>query len=134
MAADLPENYAKHPDALAFIKRVPVDWERTRVIDGSIGEYAVVARQRRGGQDWWIGGVTDAARRTVEIDLSFLPKGRRYTAEIWRDGPGGGIEGNRFAMVRETGEVTGGETLSVVMEPGGGFGIALIPRAERRRR
>lgn len=134
MAADLPENYAKHPDALAFIKRVPLDWERTRVLDGRIGEYAVVARQRRGGQDWWLGGVTDAARRTVEIDLSFLPKGRRYIAEVWRDGPGGGIEGDRFAMVRETREVTGGETLSVVMEPGGGFGIALTPRDGRRRR
>lgn len=53
----------------------------------------MVARQRRGEQDWWIGGVTDAARRTVAVDLSFLPKGKRYSAEIWRDGPGGGIEG-----------------------------------------
>jgi len=125
MAADLPENYLKHPDALAFIERVPVDWERTRVLAGDIGEYAVVARQRRGGSDWWIGGVTDARRREVTIDLSFLQRGRSYTAEIWRDGPGGGIDGDRFAMARETRTVTAGDALSMVMESGGGFGISL---------
>ena len=127
MAADLPENYAKHPDALAFIEQVPVDWERTRVLAGDIGEFAVVARQRRGGEDCWIGGVTDHVRREVPIDLSFLPEGKRYTAEIWRDGEGGGIEGNRFAMVRETREVRGGDTLTLTMEPGGGFGMSLRP-------
>ena len=127
MAADLPENYAKHPDALAFIEQVPVDWERTRVLAGDSGEFAVVARQRRGGVDCWIGGVTDHVRREVPIDLSFLPGGKRYTAEIWRDGEGGGIEGNRFAMVRETREVRGGDTLTLTMEPGGGFGMSLRP-------
>ena len=128
MAADLPENYARHPDALAFIEQVPVDWERTRVLAGDIGEFAVVARQRRGGEDWWIGGVTNHERREVPIDLSFLPEGKRYTAEIWRDGEGGGIEGNRFAMVRETREVRGGDTLTLAMEAGGGFALSLRSR------
>ena len=127
MAADLPENYAKHPDALAFIKKVPVDWEQSRVLSGEIGEYAVVARQRRGGRDWWIGGVTDGRQREATIDLSFLPEGARYTAEIWRDGPGGGIGGDRFAMVRESREVRAGDTLTIKMEAGGGFGIGLMP-------
>lgn len=128
MAADLPENYARHPDALAFIEQVPVDWERTRVLAGDIGEFAVVARQRRGGEDWWIGGVTNHERREVPIDLSFLPEGKRYTAEIWRDGEAGGIEGNRFAMVRETREVRGGDTLTLAMEAGGGFALSLRSR------
>ena len=127
MAADLPENYRKHPDALAFIKQVPVDWEQTRVLSGQIGEFAVVARQRRGGKDWWVGGVTDGEQREAVIDLSFLDPGKTYTAEIWRDGPGGGIKGNRFAMVREKRKVKAGDTLSVVMEPGGGFGMSLRP-------
>ena len=51
MAADLPENYAKRPDAFQFIKDVPVDWERSRTIAGAIGDYTVVARQERGGRD-----------------------------------------------------------------------------------
>ncbi len=127
MAADLPENYLKQPDAFEFIKRVPVDWEQTRVLEGRIGEYAIVARQRRGGNDWWIGGVTNSKRREVAIDLAFIDPGARYTAEIWRDGPGGGIEGDRFAMVRETREVTSASKLSVMMEAGGGFAISLRP-------
>lgn len=128
MAADLPENYRAHPGALAFIERVPVDWEKTRVLSGEIGEFAVVARQRRGGSDWWLGGVTDDTRREASIDLSFLTPGRSYEAEFWRDGPGGGIDGDRFAMVRERRRVTSADTISMVMEAGGGFGIALTPR------
>lgn len=127
MAADLPENYLKHPNALAFIKQVPVDWEQSRVLSGQIGEFAVVARQRRGGKDWWVGGVTDGLQREALIDLSFLDSNKAYTAEIWRDGPGGGINGDRFAMVREKRQVTSADTLTVVMEPGGGLGISLRP-------
>ena len=127
MAADLPENYAKAPDALAFIEQVPVDWERTKVLSGEVGQFGVVARQRRGGADWWVGGVTDGTAREVELDLTFLNPGRRYTAEIWRDGENGGIEGDRFAMVRETRTVTGGEALRVLMQAGGGFAMSLKP-------
>ena len=42
MAADLPENY-EHQPAFQFIKDVAVDWDTTRVIDGRIGDYVVVA-------------------------------------------------------------------------------------------
>jgi len=127
MAADLPENYRKQPDALAFIEQVPVDWERTRVLEGEIGEFAVVARQRRGGSDWWIGGVTDNSRREVAVDLAFLADGKAYAVEIWRDGPGGGIDGDRLAIVRETRTVTSRDTLALVMEGGGGFAMSLTP-------
>lgn len=137
MAADLPENYAKAPDALAFIEQVPVDWERTKVLAGEVGQYAVIARQRRGGNDWWVGGVTDGDARIVDIDLSFLDPDKRYVAEIWRDGQGGGIDGNRFAMERETRNIpalvrsSGGakvvRSLTIRMEAGGGFAISLRP-------
>ncbi len=127
MAADLPENYARRPDALAFIEQVPVDWEETRVLEGAIGEYAVVARQRRGGPDWWVGGVTDDTRRSVTLDLSFLPAGQRFVAEIWRDGEDGGIGGDRFAMVRESRTVRAGDAVTLTMEPGGGFALSLRP-------
>ena len=45
MAADLPENYEEQP-AFQFIRDVAVDWDTTRVIDGRIGDYVVVARRR----------------------------------------------------------------------------------------
>ena len=137
MAADLPENYAKAPDALAFIEQVPVDWERTKVLSGEVGQYAVIARQRRGGDDWWVGGVTDGDARIVDIDLAFLDPDTRYVAEIWRDGEDGGIDGDRFALVRETRNIPplvrseGGakvvRSLQIRMEAGGGFALSLRP-------
>src|SRR6478735_7309685 len=41
MAADLPENYDKHPEAFQFIKDVPTDWETSRTLDARIGDYIV---------------------------------------------------------------------------------------------
>ncbi|WP_137681721.1 glycoside hydrolase family 97 protein [Aurantiacibacter suaedae] len=136
MAADLPENYRAAPDALAFIEQVPVDWERTKVLAGEVGQYAVVARQRRGGDDWWIGGVTDGEARTVTIQLDFLDPNKSYVAEIWRDGENGGIDGNRFAMVREKLKspaapeepgYTSSGSITVQMQAGGGFAMSLRP-------
>ena len=47
MAADLPENYEGKP-AFQFIRDVAVDWDTTRVLDGKIGDYVIVARRKRG--------------------------------------------------------------------------------------
>lgn len=127
MAADLPENYARAPDALDFIKQVPVDWERTQVLLGEVGEYAVVARQNRERGDWWVGGVTDNKAREVTFELSFLEPDKTYRAEIWRDGAGGGIDGHRFAMIREVREVRPSQALTLRMEAGGGFAMSLLP-------
>ncbi|NNG16575.1 MAG: glycoside hydrolase family 97 protein, partial [Gemmatimonadales bacterium] len=87
MAADLPENYEGQP-AFQFIRDVPVDWERTVVLEGEIGDYVVVARQERGGggTDWFLGAITDEETRTFEIPLSFLSEGQSYVAEIYADG------------------------------------------------
>jgi len=127
MAADLPEHYDAHPEAFAFIKAVPADWEVTRVLGGEIGDYAVFARQRRGGQDWYLGGVTDEQARDFIIDFAFLPQGKSYRAKIWRDGTGGGIGGDRFAMTVETKTVTAATKWPVRMEAGGGFAMTLVP-------
>ncbi|MBU0825501.1 MAG: glycoside hydrolase family 97 protein [Alphaproteobacteria bacterium] len=127
MAADLPEHYDAQPAALDFIKRVPVDWEVTRLLGGAIGDYAVFARQRRGGADWYVGGVTDEAARDFTVDFAFLPTGKRYAATIWRDGAGGGIGGDPFAMTVETKTVTAATKWPVRMAAGGGFAIALSP-------
>src|SRR5438445_8855009 len=71
MAADLPENYANQP-AFQFIRDVAVDWDTTRVIDGRIGDYVVVARRERGGQTWFLGAISDEQARTLDVPLSFL--------------------------------------------------------------
>ncbi|MEL6878844.1 MAG: glycoside hydrolase family 97 catalytic domain-containing protein, partial [Pseudomonadota bacterium] len=59
MAADLPENYEERMDAFQFIKDVPADWEESVALVGEVGEYVAIARQERGGNEWFLGAVTD---------------------------------------------------------------------------
>ena len=47
MAADLPCNYERFPDAFQFIKDVAVDWEKSIYIEAEPGEYIVTARKPR---------------------------------------------------------------------------------------
>jgi alpha-glucosidase len=72
MAADLPENYENRPDAFQFIADVPTDWEQSIALAGDVGEYVVYARQERGGEDWYLGAVTDDEERRFETTLDFL--------------------------------------------------------------
>ncbi len=74
MAADLPENYEKYPDLFQFILDVPTDWEETHMLNGEIGEYVTIARKQRGGEDWYVGSMTNEKRRDFDLPLKFLGK------------------------------------------------------------
>ena len=124
MAADLPENYEKKP-AFQFIRDVAVDWDTTRVIDGAIGDYVIVARKTRGGPDWFIGAITDEQARTFDVPLSFLPKGQRYEAEIYADGANADWVTNPLPVTITKKTVTSASTLHIIMAAGGGQAIRL---------
>ena len=47
MAADLPDNYSRFPDAFQFIKDVAVDWDKSIYLEAEPGEYIVTARKPR---------------------------------------------------------------------------------------
>ncbi|MGD8279486.1 MAG: glycoside hydrolase family 97 protein [Gemmatimonadota bacterium] len=126
MAADLPKNYDGQP-AFRFIREVPVDWEQTRVLEGEIGDYVVVARQQRGGPDWYIGAITDEKARSFEVPLSFLPDGERFVAEIYADGPGADWLTNPLPLTIEEYPVDSGATLTLKLAPGGGQAIRIRP-------
>jgi alpha-glucosidase len=126
MAADLIENYVNQP-AFQFIRDVAVDWEQTRVLDARIGDHVVVARQERGGEDWYIGAVTDEDERSVEVSLSFLPAGRSYTAEIYADGPDAHFLTNPLPVEISRRTVDAGTRLTIQMAAGGGQAIRLTP-------
>jgi alpha-glucosidase len=126
MAADLPENYEGQP-AFQFIRDVAVDWDTTRVIDGRIGDYVAVARRERGGQSWFLGAITDEEGRTLDVPLSFLPRGRRYVAEIYADGPKAHWLDNPLPVTITRRAVTSASRLRVVLAPGGGQAIRLRP-------
>jgi alpha-glucosidase len=126
MAADLIENYEGRP-AFQFIRDVPVDWEDTKVLEGKIGDYVVVARQERGGSDWFVGAITDEVARTFELPLTFLSPGERYVAEIYADGEGAHWLHDPFPLVISEQLVDSESTLTLDLAPGGGQAIRLHP-------
>ncbi|WP_425501754.1 glycoside hydrolase family 97 protein [Pseudoxanthomonas broegbernensis] len=128
MVADLPEHYARQPEAFRFIQDVAVDWEDSRVLAGEVGQYAVIARKARGdGGEWFLGGVGGGQPRALEVDLGFLDAGRRYRAEIYRDGDDAHWERAPFAFVRQTREVSADDAMPLRMAAGGGVAIRFVP-------
>jgi alpha-glucosidase len=123
MAADLPENYEKRPDAFQFIRDVPTDWETSRTLQGEIGDYVVVARQQRGAADWYLGATTDENGRTLNIPLDFLESGRRYEAQIYRDAPDANYMLNPTALIIEKRRVTSKDRIEAMLAPGGGLAV-----------
>ena len=127
MVADLPQNYAKQPQAFQFIKDVAVDWETTRVLNAELGDFVTIARRERGSDTWFLGSLTDENGRVLDVPLSFLDPRRRYRAEIYRDGDDAHWRDKPFAFVRETREVTVADTLRLRLAAGGGQAIRFVP-------
>ncbi len=129
MAADLPEHYDDHP-AFDFIRDVPVNWEVTKPLDGVIGDFFVTARKDRSSDDWYVGGVTDEASRTVTVTLDFLQEHRTYRATIYRDADDAHWQTNPEAHTIEQRHVRQGDVLELRMAAGGGFAIRITPEGE----
>ena len=59
--------------------------------------------------------------------LDFLPRGRRYVAEIYADGPGANWETNPLPVAISQRPVDSTSRLSLVLAPGGGQAIRIRP-------
>jgi len=133
MAADLPENYVNQP-AFQFIKDVAVDWDTSRVIDGKIGDYVIVARREKNSPAWFLGAITDEEARTFNVPLTFLDPGKSYIADIYADGPGANWLTNPLPVTITHRPVTRSSRLRLALAPGGGQAIRIRPVAAPRRR
>jgi alpha-glucosidase len=108
--ADSPDTYAESPAGLEFIREVPASWDETRFLSGSTGEYIVVARRK--GKTWYLGAIADGGR-TVTVPLSFLGD-KRFDMTLWADG------GAPDAVAKSERQVSGSDTLELVLAPTGG--------------
>lgn len=126
MAADLPENY-EHQPAFQFIRDVAVDWEESKVIDGKIGDYVIVARKAKNSEEWFLGAISDEEGRTFNVPLSFLTPGKKYVAEIYADGPGANWATNPLPVAISRRNVNARSSLHLVLAPGGGQAIRIRP-------
>lgn len=70
---------------MEFYDYLPTVWDETRVLQGSIGQYAIIAR--RSGAQWFIGAMNANARRTFTVPLDFLTPGRKYLESVYSQDP-----------------------------------------------
>ncbi|HPJ10943.1 MAG TPA: glycoside hydrolase family 97 protein [Flavobacterium sp.] len=127
MAADLPENYEKYPDAFQFIKDVAVDWDDSKYLEAEPGDYLTVARKAKGTEQWFLGAITDESPRNTEVKLDFLTPGKKYKATIYQDSKTAHWETNPISYEIKTIEVTSKSKLALVLAAGGGTAVRIIP-------
>lgn len=127
MAADLPENYEKYPDAFQFIKDVALDWQDSKYLEAEPGDYLTVARKTKGKETWFLGAITDENARKSEIKLDFLSKGKKYKAIIYEDAKDADWKNNPIAYKISTIEVTSKSKIKLNLAPGGGTAISFEP-------
>lgn len=125
MAADLPENYNRFPDAFQFIKDVAIDWDDSKYIEAEPGQYLTVARKAKGTANWFLGSVGGDNPRTSNIKFDFLEKGKTYVATIYADGKDAHYKTNPQAYnIREV-IVTNKSKLAQWVAAGGGYAISI---------
>ncbi|MDT4989928.1 MAG: alpha-glucosidase, partial [Micromonosporaceae bacterium] len=117
-AADNPESYRAHPEALRTLNMLPTVWDETRLLAGTPGREAYVAR-RNGGR-WYIGGISGISAKTFTTPLNFLGSGQ-WMVDTLRNGT------TPTSLLHETRVVDNTATLSVPMLTNGGFVSVVCP-------
>lgn len=127
MAADIPDNYNRFPDAFQFIKDVPVDWSESRYIEAEPGRYIVAARKDKASDNWYVGCTASEHGHESTLTLDFLDKGRKYEATIYADAPDAHYATNPQAYNITRRKVDSKTSLKLKAAPGGGYAIQLRP-------
>ncbi len=126
MAADLVEHYEANPKALQFIKDVGVDWSKTRVLNGEVGDYVTIARKEKGTDNWFLGSITDENARSFELALDFLDPDATYQAIIYKDGKDAHWDKNPLSLSVEKIQVSKKDSININLAAGGGIAVSLV--------
>ncbi|MEO6949239.1 MAG: glycoside hydrolase family 97 protein [Ginsengibacter sp.] len=126
MAADLPENYRRFPDAFQFIKDVALDWDDSKYLEAEPGEYITVARKEKGSSNWFLGNVNGYNPRISNIKFDFLDAGKYYVATIYADAKNADYKTNPQAYTIRKALVNNKSKLSQLSVPGGGYAISIV--------
>jgi alpha-glucosidase len=121
--ADRPDVYAAMRPARRWLRRVPVAWDATELLDGYPGDSATIARRR--GRTWYVGSIDAGAGGAAALPLGFLYPRRRYVARIVEDAPGGGLRTRRE-------RVSARRVLRLRVGPAGGYVVRFTPLRKRR--
>ena len=127
MAADLPENYEKFPDAFEFIKEVPVDWQKSIYLEAEPGKYITIARKDKHSNRWYIGCTANENGHNSELLLNFLDKGKNYEATLYVDAKDASYKHNAKSYKIFKQKVNHKTKLKLTAASGGGYAISIKP-------
>ncbi|MCQ2142952.1 MAG: glycoside hydrolase family 97 protein [Bacteroidales bacterium] len=120
MVCDTPSNYLREKETTDFITSLPRSYDDKKVLSGKFGESILVAKRK--GDEWYVGALTDWTPREIEVDFSFLGRGK-WNAEIFMDGEDAGVNAESYRIERFSVNKSARKTISLAS--GGGFCIKL---------
>ena len=124
MLCDAPTNYEREQECVDIITSIPDTWDETKILQGTIGCYIVIAR--RNSSDWYVGGQTNWEKREVVLSLDFLSPGETYQATIVTDGINANHNAEDYHVATKT--LTSHDKLVIKLASGGGFIMKLIKK------
>lgn len=116
MLCDSPSRYLDDIPCTEFVTSIPTVFEQTHIIDGQIGEYIVTARKKDG--KWYVGALTNWDEREIKVNLSFLEKGKQYTATLLADAVGSSIKPETYKI--STIDLDAASEITLKLAKGGG--------------
>jgi alpha-glucosidase len=132
MAADLVEHY-EGQKAFEFIEHLPADWSESHVVNAGIGDFLTIARREQGGDEWYVGSITDEEARRLAVSLDFLDVDTTYVAHVFEDTPSADYKEKPHAHRIRRGLVTSDDTITAAMGRSGGQAVRLVPATEADR-
>lgn len=123
MLCDAPAEYRKYPDIMKYLSAVPTAFDETKVLDAKTNQYAIMAKRKN--NEWFVGAMTNWTGRKVTIDFSFLPKGKKFTADIYSDGKDANTNASQYEHKSIT--VDNSTKLNLDLANGGGAAIYIHP-------
>jgi alpha-glucosidase len=116
MLSDSPSAYMKEQECTDMIASIPTIFDETVPLDGRVGEFVAVARQKDGV--WYVGALSNWDARDLTLDFSFLAAGQ-YRAVVFQDG----VNSDREATDYKKEEIllASGQRLPIHLSNGGGW-------------
>lgn len=126
MLSDSPTAYMREQECTDFITSVPTIFDETVPLDGKVGEFVALARQKDGV--WYVGAMSNWDARNLTLDFSFLAEGQ-YQAVVFKDGVNADREATDYK--KEVITIHAGQRLPIQLSNGGGW-AARIERVSMR--
>jgi alpha-glucosidase len=124
MLPDSPSDYYREAECTDFLTKIPVEWNETRLLQGKISKYTVLAR--RSGSDWFVGAITNQDERLLDLPTDFLSPGKYQLVAI-EDGINANTRATDYKRVKK--DFVSGEILKLKLASGGGW-VARITSIE----